>query len=133
MNEDGVITLASQFPVHETVDRLASSVESNGFMVFARIDHAAHAAKIGMELRPTELLIFGNPKVGTSLMQDQQTAGLDLPVKVLTWEDADSRVWLSYYTAAWIAKQHDLGAHSEASIKAIEAVLAAVSQAATKT
>ncbi len=130
MEDDGVITLASEYPVRETVDRFASIAESRGMTVFARIDHAANAAQVGMELRPTELLVFGNPTVGTTLMQDKQTAGLDLPVKVLVWEDADSRVWLSYDSVAWIAKRHGLGTRSDASVKAIELVLATVSNAA---
>ncbi len=130
MNEDGVITIASELSVRETADRLESIVASHGFTVFARIDHAANAIKIGMELRPTELIIFGNPKVGTLLMQDKQTIGLDLPVKILVWEDADSRVWLSHYAAIRLTKQHDLGTRSDASIETIGTVLAAVSEAA---
>ncbi|OJX40456.1 MAG: hypothetical protein BGO78_05525 [Chloroflexi bacterium 44-23] len=129
MKEDSIVTIASKFPVRESVDRMASVAESKGFTVFARIDHAANAMHIGMKLRPTQLLIFGNPKVGTVLMLDQQIAGLDLPVKVLAWEDADSQVWVSYDTAASIAKRHDLGVQSEAAITTIEAVLAAVCKA----
>jgi uncharacterized protein (DUF302 family) len=130
-NADGIVTVASAFSVRETVDRLASLVASQGFTVFARIDHAANAAHVGITLRPTELLILGNPEVGTALMQDQQTAGLDLPVKLLAWEDADAQVWVSYYTANWIAQRHDLGSESAASIQKLEAVLANVSKAAT--
>lgn len=130
MNKHGMITIASEFSVRETVDRLESIIASTGFTVFARIDHAANAIRTGMALRPTELIIFGNPEVGTLLMQDRQTAGLDLPVKMLAWEDADSRVWLSYYAAILLTKRHDLSAESDASIEAIEAVLATVSKAA---
>ncbi len=127
---DGIITIASEFSVRETVDRLERIIGSRGFAVFAHIDHSAAASKIGMQLRPTELLVFGNPKVGTTLMQDEQTAGLDLPAKILVWEDAESRVWLSYNAATWIAKRHELGSKSDASIKKIETVLADVSKAA---
>ena len=127
---DGIITIASEFSVRETVDRLEHIIGSRGFSVFAHIDHSAAASKSGMQLRPTELLVFGNPKVGTSLMQDKQTAGLDLPAKILVWEAADSSVWLSYNAATWIAKRHDLGAKSDASIMKIEAVLADISKAA---
>jgi uncharacterized protein (DUF302 family) len=98
--------------VRETIDRLAAKVTSLGLMVFARIDHAAGAGQAGMPLRPTELLIFGNPKGGTPLMQDQQTAGIDLPVKVLAWEDANGKVWLTYNDAAWLAERHGLGPNS---------------------
>jgi uncharacterized protein (DUF302 family) len=83
-----------------------------------------------MELRPTELLIFGNPNGGTPLMQDKQTTGIDLPLRVLVWEGADGRVWLSRDDARWIAKRHSLGVQSEASVTAIEAALAAITKAA---
>ena len=92
-------------------------------LVFARIDHARNAEAIGLELRPTELLIFGNPKGGTPIMQDRQTAGIDLPVKALAWEDEHGQVWLTYNAASWIAARHDLRAPSEGVIEAIEAGL----------
>src|SRR6202166_2416668 len=104
MPEDGLITVASSFSVRETVDRLVSFATSHGLVVFARIDHADGAAKVGLPLRPTELVIFGHPKGGTPLMQDRQTAGIDLPLKALAWEDADGKVWLSCTDAAWIAQ-----------------------------
>jgi uncharacterized protein (DUF302 family) len=84
-----------------------------------------------MSLRPTCLVIFGNPKGGTPLMQDQQTAGIDLPLKALVWEDAAGKVWLSYDDAGWIAARHGLGAASAQAVKAIEGGLAAVAKAAT--
>jgi len=112
--------------VHETIDRLVARVTTLGLNVFARIDHAAGAAKVSMPLRPTELLIFGNPKGGTPLMQDQQTAAIDLPVKALAWEDGDGKVWLTYNDAAWLAERHGLGSSSAEAVKAIAAGLAAV-------
>ena len=131
MTESGLITIASGFPVAETIDRLTSIVEAAGFTVFARIDHAANAAPIGMELRPTQVLIFGNPKGGTLLMQDKQTAGLDLPLRVLAWEDATGHVWMNYDDPVWIAKRHELGHRSDATVQAMAAGLAAlVSKAA---
>lgn len=130
MSNDNVVTIASEVSHRETVARLEAGVAERGFTVFARIDHAAAAAEVGMELRPTFLLVFGNPEVGTFLMQDQQRVGLDLPVKVLVWEDADSRVWLSRSTAASIAERHALGNQSAASIRKIDAVLGAVCSAA---
>ncbi len=126
MSGNGLATIASSFSVEETIDRLASKVTSLGLVVFARIDHAAGAAKVGMELRPTELLIFGNPKGGTPLMQDQQTAGIDLPVKALAWQDATGQVWLTTNDAAWIAERHQLGASSADAVKAMAAGLAAL-------
>jgi uncharacterized protein (DUF302 family) len=124
--ESGLITIASGCPVAETINRLTSIVEAAGFTVFARIDHAANAAPIGMELRPTQVLIFGNPKGGTLLMQDKQTVGLDLPLRVLAWADADGHVWITYDDPAWIAKRHDLGHRSDASVTAMAAGLAAL-------
>jgi uncharacterized protein (DUF302 family) len=130
MSDNGLITIASVFSVRETLDRLASTLTSKGLTVFARIDHAGNALKAGMQLRPTEVLIFGNPKAGTPLMQDKQTIGIDLPVKALAWQDASGKVWLTYNAAAWLASRHDLSAVSDSTIKAIEAGLAAVSKAA---
>jgi uncharacterized protein (DUF302 family) len=132
MSEDaGLITVASGWSVGEAIDRLQAAVTAAGLLVFARIDHAGNAAQAGMRLRPTELLIFGNPRGGTPLMQDRQTSGIDLPVKALAWQDADGNVWLTYNDAAWIADRHQLGTESEATIKAIEAGLAAVVHQAT--
>lgn len=93
----------SPHSVGDTVDRLAAVVKGKGLTVFARIDHAAGAKKVDMALRPTELIIFGSPKVGTPLMQAEQTLGLDLPLKVLAWQDADGQVWLAYEAPADMA------------------------------
>lgn len=132
MNEDvGLITVASDRSVGETIDRLQAAVTAAGLLAFARIDHAANAAQAGMQLRPTELLIFGNPRGGTPLMQDRQTSGIDLPVKALAWQDADGKVWLTYNDPTWLARRHQLGTASEVSIKAIEAGLAALVRQAT--
>jgi uncharacterized protein (DUF302 family) len=98
--------------------------------VFARVDHAANATAAGMSLRPTELVIFGNPKGGTVLMQDQQRAGIDLPLKALVWEDADGRVSVTYTDPAWIARRQGIG-HA-AAVAAMTAALDAVIQEATK-
>lgn len=130
MGEDGLITIASDFPVAETIDRLAALVAERGLAIFARVDHAAGAAKAGMALRPTELLMFGNPSGGTPLMQDRQTAGIDLPLKALAFEDAEGRVWLSYNDAAWIADRHGLGPDSKAAVEAIAAGMAKLTKAA---
>jgi uncharacterized protein (DUF302 family) len=130
MSQNGLVTIASDYPVAETIDRLASQVTARGLHVFARIDHADGAAKAGMALRPTQLLIFGNPTGGTPLMQDRQTAGIDLPVKALAWEDAEGRVWLSYNDAAWIAQRHALGAESKTAVEGMAAGMAALTKAA---
>ncbi|MFZ0676901.1 DUF302 domain-containing protein [Candidatus Binatus sp.] len=132
MSSNGLITISSAFSVRDTIDRLSAKVTSLGLNVFARIDHAAGAAKVSMPLRPTELLIFGNPMGGTPLMQDQQTAGIDLPIKALSWEDANGKVWLTYNDPAWIAERHHLGPTSAAAVKAIATGMATImSKAAT--
>jgi uncharacterized protein (DUF302 family) len=124
MSSNGLITVASRFSVGETLDRLTAAITSVGLLVFARINHASNAEEVGLKLRPTELLIFGHPKGGTPLMQDKQTAGIDLPVKALAWEDEEGRVWLTSNEAAWLVTRHELGASSKNAIEAIEAGLA---------
>ena len=131
MNENGLVTLASRFSVAETMQRLVAAVTARGMMVFARIDHADGAAQAGMNLRPTELLLFGHPKGGTPLMQDRQTAGIDLPLKVLAWEDAGGQTWLSYNDVAWIARRHGLGTASAAAVAAMSTMLQALMVEAT--
>jgi uncharacterized protein (DUF302 family) len=124
MNVHGMITVASGWSVGETIDRLQAVATGAGLQVFVRIDHAANAASVGMDLRPTELLVFGNPQGGTPLMQDRQTSGIDLPVKALAWQDADGKVWLAYNDATWLAERHGLGAASETATRTMEAGLA---------
>jgi len=132
MSTAGLITVASAFPVRETIDRLATLVEAYGLRVFARIDHSANAREVGAELRPTELLVFGHPRAGTVLMQDQQTAGIDLPVKALAWQDDQDRVWLTYNDTNWMAERHHLGSASEPVLSAIEGGLARIAAQATR-
>ena len=129
MSSNGLVTVESAFSVGETMDRLTAAVTKAGLLVFARIDHAGNAAQVGLELRPTELLIFGHPKGGTPLMQDKQTAGIDLPVKALAWEDEEGKVWLTYNEAQWIATRHQLGAASAGAVEAMEAGLVALTRA----
>ncbi len=131
MNSNGLITVASRYSVSETLDRLTAALTNAGLLVFARIDHARGAQEIGQELRPTELLIFGHPKGGTPLMQDKQTAGIDLPVKALAWEDEEGKVWLTYNEAAWLATRHMLGAGSRQAVEAIETGLATLAASIT--
>lgn len=131
MNKQGLTTVESHFPVAETIERLADAASGAGLLIFARIDHAQGALDAGMALRPTVLLIFGNPKGGTPLMQDRQTAGIDLPVKALAWEDETGRVWVTYNDAAWIAARHSLSTTSARSVAAIDTALANLVTAAT--
>ena len=105
---DEMITKISPHPVSVTMDRLAAAVEGAGATVFARVDHAAGPSKIEMEMAPTELLIFGNPKLGTPAMLDGKTAGLDLPLRVLAFEDEDGVVKVTYRAPAELATTHGL-------------------------
>jgi uncharacterized protein (DUF302 family) len=131
MSLEGLITIPSENEPKLTMDRLDAEVIARGLTVFARVDHAAGAAKVGMTLRPTELLIFGNAKGGTPLMQSNQTAGIDLPLKALVWQDVSGQTWLSYNDPGWLAKRHELGSDIAAAVTAIAALLGAVSKIAT--
>ena len=106
MAADGVIDVKSAHSVKATADRLEKVLKSKGMTVFARIDHAAGAKKVGKELAPTELVIFGNPKVGTPLMQCAHSVAIDLPQKALIWQDKGGQVWLSYNDPNYLAKRH---------------------------
>jgi uncharacterized protein (DUF302 family) len=131
MTPDGLVIIPSSFDPRETANRLAAEVAAHGMTVLARIDHAAAAAKAGMELRPTEVLIFGNPKGGTPLMQKVQTIGIDLPLKALVWQDESARTWLAYNDPEWLAKRHGADTGTGAVIAAMAAALRAVAKKAT--
>jgi uncharacterized protein (DUF302 family) len=103
---DGLIAVKSPFAAKDTMDRFEENAKQRGLNVFARIDHAAGAAKVGKTLRPTEVLIFGNPQGGTPLMECAQSVGIDLPLKALVWEDAQGQVWLGYNDPAFLAQRH---------------------------
>lgn len=105
---DGVVRIKSMHSVTATVDKLESALKSKGMTVFKRVSHSGGAAKVGLELRPTELLIFGNPRIGTPLMQCQQLAALDLPQKALVFEDEDGQVWFAYNDPEYIADRHNI-------------------------
>ena len=130
MTETGLTTIRSRHSVKATIDRLESVLKAAGVSVFARIDHAAGATSVGMPLRPTELLIFGNPKAGTPLMQAKQTIGIDLPLKVLAWEDADGVVRVSYHDPAWLAARHERSEEAAAAVHALTAALSKIAEAA---
>ena len=130
MSENGLITMTSNHSVKETLDRLEASLRGNGVTVFARIDHAAGAASVDMALPPTELIIFGQPKAGTPLMQAQQSVGIDLPLKMLAWQDADGKNWLAYNDMAWLAKRHGLGEDLAPAISGIAKALAKLAETA---
>ena len=131
MAADGLITLRSAFGPEETMHRLEAEVRARGMTVFAHIDHAAGAAAAGLPLRPTDLLIFGNAKGGTPLMQALQTIGIDLPLKALVWQDAAGITWLSYNDPHWTAQRHGLDDASKATIEAMSDALKAIAGKAT--
>jgi uncharacterized protein (DUF302 family) len=128
---NGLITVASNFPAKETMDRLEAEIHSRGMTVFARVDHAAGAAQVGLDLRPTEVIVFGNARGGTSLMQAAQTIGIDLPLKALVWEDAARKVWLSYNDPGWLAERHGLGSAVAQPVSALAAMLATLAARVT--
>jgi uncharacterized protein (DUF302 family) len=132
MAHDGLITHISLHSAQETMDRLLAALAARNMTVFARIDHAANATAAGLKLRPTEVVFFGNPRGGTILMQDQQIAGIDLPLKALVWEDADQKVWLGYNDPAWVARRHGLGAKSAVAVDAMATALEAIALDVTK-
>jgi uncharacterized protein (DUF302 family) len=103
---DGLIALKSTYNARDTMNRLETVVKEKGLNVFARIDHAAGAAKIGKTLRPTEVLIFGNPQGGTPFMECAQSVGIDLPLKALVWEDEQGQTWLGYNDPTYLAQRH---------------------------
>jgi uncharacterized protein (DUF302 family) len=101
-----VVTKASKYSVSETINRIEKAVTAKGMQIFARIDHGGEAKKVGLAMRPTELLIFGNPKGGTALMVAKPTAAIDLPMKALAWEDEDGKVWLTYNSPELLHERH---------------------------
>jgi uncharacterized protein (DUF302 family) len=106
LGADGLVAIKSPFSAKETINRFEENAKQGGLNVFARVDHAAGAAKIGKTLRPTEVLIFGNPQGGTPFMECAQSVGIDLPLKALVWEDAQGQVWLGYNDPAYLAQRH---------------------------
>jgi uncharacterized protein (DUF302 family) len=132
MAVDGLTTIPSEFGARETADRLESAVKAKGMTVFARIDHAAGALAEGLALRPIEVLIFGNARAGTPLMQAEPTIGIDLPLKVLVYEDSAGKVWLSYNQPRWLARRHSLHGSADPIIEAMADALSAVAATAAK-
>ena len=125
---DGLIALKSPRNAKDTMSRLEEVVKQRGLNVFAKIDHAAGAAKVGKNLRPTEVLIFGGPQGGTPFMECEQTVGIDLPLKALVWEDGAGQTWLGYNDPTYLAKRH--GVPQCAAAENLRKALAGVAEAA---
>lgn len=115
----GFIESPSEHSVTETLDRLEALLKERGILVFCRIDFSSDAKRAGLALRPEQLLIFGNPKAGTELMVAAPTVGLDLPLKVLAWEDANGRTWIAFNSAIYITQRHQLAAAMNANLEAV--------------
>jgi uncharacterized protein (DUF302 family) len=123
---DGLITITSEAGQQETLRRLENAITARGMTVFARVDHAAGARDLHLDLRPTDLLIFGSPRAGTPLMQMDQTVGIDLPLKALVFQDPEHRTIIALDDPEWIARRHGLGAAAGAVTAKMKSLLAEV-------
>jgi uncharacterized protein (DUF302 family) len=126
---EGLTNIQCRLGPTETMDRLEAEIRAKGLTIFARIDHAAGAEEVGLPLRPTELIIFGNARGGTPLMQSAQTVGIDLPLKAVVWEDAAGKTWISYNEPKWIAHRHGV-TNAEPIVNKLADLLRAVSTTA---
>ncbi len=130
MTPEGFIVRASRHEPKATMDRLVAAVTARGAAVAARLDHAAAAAAVGLALPPTEVLVFGNPRAGTPLMQAAQTIGVDLPLRALVWRDASGATFVGYNDPRWLARRHGVEVGAEATLNAMADFLAAVADEA---
>ncbi|MGH8278339.1 MAG: DUF302 domain-containing protein [Gammaproteobacteria bacterium] len=126
----GLIVATSDFSVSETIDRMISIIDAQGWHLFARIDHAEQARKKGLVPRPTQVILFGNPEIGTLLMQDQQSAALDPPMKLLAWEDTRARVQIIHNDLRWLQQRYALADTS--ALQAIDGMLTRLRTSARK-
>ena len=124
-HSNGIIDVPVSFSVNEVLDRFEAVLRTKGLGIFARIDQKTEAEKVGLTLRPTELLLFGNPRAGTPLMQATPSIALDLPLKVLAWQDGSGQVWLSYNDPAYLQERHDLPGELVKNIAVIPALIQA--------
>ena len=118
--DSGIVTVRSHHSVDETVARLERVLEARGVKLFALVDHSGEAKSVGLEMPPTKLLIFGNPRAGTPLMIAAPSIAIDLPLKLLVWEDAGARVWISYNSAAYLQARHHVPAELMSTLAAAE-------------
>ena len=132
MAAEGLINVQSDFNVKETTERLENILNEKGMTIFNQINHSDAAQKVGVELRETRLIIFGNPKVGSPLMQCQQSVAIDLPQKAIIWEDDKSKVWISYNDPRYLGKRHNIIGCDEVITKVEKALYGITKAAATK-
>jgi uncharacterized protein (DUF302 family) len=126
--ENGIVTKASKHSVDETVARLEEMLRTKGIKLFALVDHSGEAKQAGLSMPPTKLLIFGNPKAGTPLMLAAPSIAIDLPLKILVWQDADGKVWLSYNSPGYLAERHRLPANLTGPIAAVDGLVTAAAE-----
>jgi uncharacterized protein (DUF302 family) len=124
MNASGIVDIASNHSVDATVEKIRGILEAKGVRLFALVDHSGEAEKVGMTMRPTKLLIFGNPKAGTPVMLVAPSIAIDLPLKILVWEDTDEKVWISYNSADYLRGRHNVPAELMQNLAAAEAIAA---------
>ena len=124
----GIVTIPSHRSVEQTVEKLKAVLHAKGVKLFAVVDHSGEAENAGMHMRPTKLLIFGNPKAGTPLMLASPSVAIDLPLKILLWEDADGKVWISYNSPAYLQARHGLPQELIQNIATVEALAAAAAE-----
>jgi uncharacterized protein (DUF302 family) len=122
--DNGIFSISCKVSVDQAVQRLEEMLRAKGVMLFAVVDHSGEAAKVGLQMRPTKLLIFGNPKAGTPLMIAAPTIAIDLPLKILVWEDAAGEVWISYNAPSYLQARHKLPAELVQDIAVVEALAA---------
>jgi uncharacterized protein (DUF302 family) len=120
---DGILRQKSHWSVDETLERLESAVQQKGITIFATIDHSGEAAKVGLTMRPTKLVIFGSPKAGTPLMLAAPSIAIDLPLKILVWEDQQGQTWLSYNSPQYLQQRHHLPQELVQNIAVVEALV----------
>jgi len=130
--DSGLITIPVHGKFEATVDRVCASIAAEGYHVFARIDHAANASGVGQALAPTVLVLFGNPEIGTALIADSRTAGIDLPSKILVWQDDPGSIWLTYNAASWIGQRHGLGSEGMAAANILAEATARICDLASR-
>ncbi len=124
MSTSGIVDIASRHSVNQTVERVRDLLEAKGVALFALVDHSGEAEKAGMKMRPTKLLIFGSPKAGTPVMVAAPSIAIDLPLKILVWEDEAGKVWISYNSADYLRGRHNVPAELMKNIAAAEGIAA---------
>src|SRR6202043_4124746 len=121
---NGIVSKRSKFSVDEILERLTRTLQAKGIAIFAIIDHSGEAKKVGMKMRPTKLLIFGSPKAGTPLMLAAPSVAIDLPLKILVWEDGQGKVWVSYNSPAYLQQRHGIAPELLQNVAVVESLAA---------